>query len=151
MVAEFAENVLVIRRIYQARPKLVFELWTTPEYMHRWFRPTREYKHQFIEVDLQVGGRYHIAFESEEGKVDVLGGEFLEVNAPKKLVYTWTWEEPNENAGIETLVTVEFLDNADGTELVLTHERFTKSEMKAHHMLGWTGALDQLEEAVIQK
>lgn len=151
MVAESAENVLVLRRVYPASPEMVFKLWTTPEYMHRWFKPTREYKHQFIEVDLKVGGRYHIAFESEEGKVDVLGGEFLEIDAPEKLVYSWTWEEPNENAGIETQVTVEFLENAAGTELVLTHERFTKAEMKEHHMLGWTGALDQLEEAVILK
>ncbi|MCH9654567.1 MAG: SRPBCC domain-containing protein [Planctomycetes bacterium] len=150
MVTDSSNDVLVLRRTYAAAPELVFQFWTTPEYMQRWFRPNREYKHQFIEVDLRVGGRYHIAFESQEGKVDVLGGEFLEVTPPSRLVYSWTWEEPNENAGIETQVTVEFLENGGGTELVLTHERFPKAEMKEHHMAGWSGALDQLEESVTQ-
>ena len=73
-------------------------------------------------------------------------GEFLEVNSPRKLVYTWTWEEPNEHAGIETQVTVEFLETGEGTELVLTHERFTKAEMKESHLGGWSGALSHLKE-----
>ena len=148
MVAESSNEKLVLRRTYAAVPETVFRVCTTPEYMRRWFRPSKEYTHQFVEVDLQVGGRYRVGFESKEGIVDVLEGEFLEVTPPSRLVYSWVWNEPNENAGIETQVTVEFLEKDGGTELVLTHEQFAKSEMKEHHMLGWSGALDLLEETV---
>ncbi|QDU51701.1 SRPBCC family protein [Gimesia panareensis] len=150
MVTESSEDKLVLRRIYTATPEALFQIWTTPEYMRRWFRPNQEFTHQFIEVDLRVGGQYRVAFESPEGVVDVLSGEFLEVTPPSKLVYSWTWEEPNEHAGIETQVTVEFQEQAGGTELTLTHERFTKPDMKERHLGGWSGALDLLNVSLTQ-
>ena len=147
MVAESSDETLVLRRQYAAPPEVVFEVWTTPDSMRRWFRPSQEFTHQLIEVDLRVGGRYRVSFESPEGIVDVLTGEFLEVTPPDKLVYSWIWEEPNEHAGIETQVTVEFLEQDGGTELVLTHERFTRPDMKERHLGGWSGALDLLHES----
>ncbi|QDT44109.1 hypothetical protein Pan241w_42150 [Gimesia alba] len=147
MVAESSEEKLVLRRHYAAVPEVVFQVWTTPDSMRRWFRPSQEFTHQLIEIDLRVGGQYRVSFESPEGIVDVLTGEFLEVAPPHKLVYSWIWEEPNEHAGIETQVTVEFLEQDGGTELVLTHERFTKPDMKERHLGGWSGALDLLSES----
>lgn len=150
MVIESSENKLVLRRTYAASAESLFQIWTTPEYMQRWFRPNQEFTHPFIEVDLRVGGKYRIAFESSEGVVDVLSGEFLEVTPPSKLVYSWVWEEPNEHAGIETQVTVEFQEQAEGTVLILTHERFTKPDMKERHLGGWSGALDLLKALLTQ-
>lgn len=150
MVAESSEETLVLRRQYAAVPEVVFQVWTTPDSMRRWFRPSKEFTHQIIEVDLRVGGQYRVAFESPEGVVDVVSGEFLEVTPPYKLVYSWIWEEPNEHAGVDTQVTVEFLEQDGGTELVLTHERFTRAEMKESHLGGWSGALDLLGESLAQ-
>lgn len=150
MVSESTNEVLVLRRTFAASPKDVFQVWTTPEYMQRWFRPSKDFVHPFIEVDLRVGGQYRVGFESPEGTVDVVKGEFLEVNDPQKLVYSWWWEQPNEFAEIETQVTVDFLEKDGGTELVLTHERFSKPGMQERHMAGWTGALELLKESVIQ-
>ena len=101
-----------------------------------------------VEVDLRVGGGYQIGFQSAEGKIDVVSGEFLEIDPPNKVVYTWTWDEPNDHAGVETQVTVEFLEKDGGTELVLTHEKLTIGGMKESHMGGWSGALDLLEEVI---
>lgn len=150
MVSESTNEVLVLRRTFAAAPKDVFQVWTTPEYMQRWFRPSKDFVHPFIEVDLRVGGQYRVAFESPEGRVDVVKGEFLKVDHPQKLVYSWSWEQPHEFEEIETQVTVDFFEKDGGTELVLTHERFTKAEMQERHMVGWTGALDLCEELMMQ-
>lgn len=150
MVSESTNEVLVLRRTFAADPQDVFQVWTTPEYMQRWFRPSKEFVHPFIEVDLRVGGQYRVGFQLPGGDLDVVKGEFLEVDQPQKLVYSWSWEEPHEFEGIETQVTVDFLEKEGGTELVLTHERFSKPGMQERHMEGWTGALDLLRESVPQ-
>ena len=115
--------------------------------MKLWFRPGKEFSHPLVEVDLQVGGKYRVAFEGPDGKVDIVGGEFLEITPPHKLVYSWMWEEPNEHAGIPSTVTVEFHRRDDGTELVLTHE-LADADMKRRHRDGWTGALGLIPEVV---
>ncbi|MCG8653252.1 MAG: SRPBCC domain-containing protein [Pirellulales bacterium] len=147
MVASSSCQPLVLRRAYPASPEIVFQVWTNSEYMKQWFRPSKDFTHRFVEVDLRVGGRYRVAFEAPDGRVDVVGGEFLEITPPGKLVYSWMWEEPNEHAGIPSRVTVEFLRRDGGTELVLTHE-LADAEMKQRHLEGWTGALDLIPEVV---
>ena len=146
MVADSSPTTLVLKRQYSKPPQTVFDVWTSPEQMRKWFMPQPGFTHPFIEMDLQVGGAYRIAFGSPAGDRNIVSGRFLEIDEPRKLVYTWTWEEPNPNHGIETLVTVEFNAVDDGTELVLTHERFPAGEMREHHKMGWTGILDQLVE-----
>ena len=121
MVAPSVVPRLVLKRVYPVPAATLFDFWTNPEHMKNWFGPTPDYTNPFIEVDLRVGGRYRVAFESGAGKRDVVGGEFLVVEPPRKLVYTWIWEVPNENAGLPTQVTVEFRATDGGTEFVLTH------------------------------
>ena len=145
MVAPAEASPLVIRRRFAAAPGIVFDLWTRPELIAKWLRPRNDFTHQFIEVDFTVGGRYRIAFESPEGKVDVVAGEYLEIVPAERIVFSWMWEPPNENAGIDSQVTVEFREVDGGTELVLTHG-LTDPEMKEHHKMGWSGALDQIPE-----
>ncbi|MEZ6137546.1 MAG: SRPBCC domain-containing protein [Pirellulaceae bacterium] len=138
-----AEEALVIRRRYAASPEAVFAMWTRPDLLTKWLRPSPAYTHPFVELDACVGGCFRIAFRSPEGKVDVVGGEFLEVCSPSKLVFTWRWEPPNEHAGIDTHVTVELKEVNSQTELVLTH-RISDAAMREQHCMGWSGALDQL-------
>ena len=143
MVVPAESDALLIRRRYAASPKVVYDLWTRPEFLAKWLRPSDDFTHQLIEVNPAVGGRYRIAFESPEGKVDVVSGEYLEVVRPERLVFSWMWDPPNEHAGVNSQVTVEFRDVDGETELSLTHE-LTNPVMKEHHNMGWTGALDQI-------
>ena len=70
-------------------------------------------------------------------------GKFLEVDAPKRIVYTWRWSTAPDSE--ETIVTVEFHERGTGTELVLRHDRFPTKDMRDHHEQGWKHCLDQLE------
>ena len=136
-------DTLVIRRRYAAKPSVVFELWTQPELLAKWFRPSAEFTHRVMEVDARAGGRYRVGFESPDGQIDVVGGEFIEVVRCQRLSFSWMWEPPNEFAGVESHVTVDFREVDGETELVLTHA-LADPQMRARHMEGWTGALDQI-------
>lgn len=147
MVAPSQTETVVIRRRYAAKPEVVFELWTQPEWLAKWLRPSAEFTHRVVEVDARVGGRYRFAFVSPEGRVDVVGGEYLEVVPPERLAFSWIWEPPNEHAGIESKVTVDFHRVEGETELVLSHG-LANQEMRQRHMEGWNGALEQIPELI---
>lgn len=126
--------------INAARSK-VFEAWTRPEIMKKWFAPggmTVPVAH----ADARPGGSYSITMKGEQGTPTVTG-EYREVVQDEKLVFTWGWEgDPNDR----TLVTVLFRDAGDGTEVKLKHERFASTESRDKHLQGWNGCLSSLSE-----
>ena len=68
-----------------------------------------------------------------------------EIDAPHKLVYSWQLEEPTEHPG-ESTVTVEFNDNHDATEVIITHEGFAGSPATEAHQHGWNACLSMFEQ-----
>jgi len=132
---------LTIRRRFKAPPAQVFAAWTDPEKIKRWFGPaTARCTH--AEFDLRVGGKFAIAANSADGEKHLVGGVVREIVPDRKLVYTWAWHTMPER---ESLVTVEFKPDGDGTLLTLTHERFADVAARDRHQNGWSGALDKLE------
>ncbi len=76
-----------------------------------------------------------------------LRGEFSEVDPPRRLVYTFEWEEPVPDDQ-ETVVTLSFLDHREGTKLVLDQGPFATEARRALHEAGWTEALERLEQSL---
>ncbi len=99
------------------------------------------------QVDLRVGGRYRITMTTPEGGDIYSFGEYLEISPPEKLLFTWTWEGPPEMAGVETLVTLEFREKGNATDLTLRHERFPTKKDRENHEWGWNSSLDCLERS----
>lgn len=136
------ETTLLIRRTFAAPQSKVFHAWTDPRHLKQWFGPTDDFEVPVAEVDLRVGGRYRIGMKpSGKEEMYVAVGEYREIDAPRRLVYTWAWEGDNE-AG-ETVVTVEFRAVDAGTELFLKHEFFPNSEARLKHEEGWTGCINR--------
>ena len=71
--------------------------------------------------------------------------EFLEVDAPNRLVYTFNWEEPDPEDR-ETVVTMSFGDLGESTELVVIQEGFATEGRLDLHEGGWSDSLDRLQE-----
>ena len=132
---------LQIRRLIAASPEKVFQAWTQPEHLMRWFAPSDEFTTQ-AEIDLREGGSYRVKMKAPDGTVHDLHGTYREVLPPRKLVYTWRWATEPEHG--ETLVTVEFHEREGKTELVLTHQQFPGSKAREEHTKGWSGCLDRL-------
>ena len=134
---------LRLTRTMQADPATVFRAWTEPEQLHQWSCPEGA-SITDVRVDLRVGGRYRIRMRGAEGQAHTAVGVYREIERPRRLVYTWDWEEADQAMG-ETLITVEFVSRGHGTEVTLTHERFPGAEAKTSHEQGWTSCLDRLE------
>jgi uncharacterized protein YndB with AHSA1/START domain len=75
----------------------------------------------------------------------LVGGVYREIQAPTRLSFSWLIEPPDVHAGIESQVTVSFAPRADGTDLLILHERFERADANARHAEGWAGALEQLQ------
>jgi uncharacterized protein YndB with AHSA1/START domain len=136
---------LQIRRVIKARRARVFESWTTPELMQRWFAPG-EMRLVKASADLRLGGQYRIEMHGIDDAVFVASGIYRKI-IPNELL-SFTWGGACDPGAAETLVTVEFRDFEDGTELILTHEHFGSADAVAKHQHGWIGCLDNLEKFV---
>ncbi len=142
-----SEFSLRLTRTFKAPREKVFRAWTVPEEIVKWWGP-EGCSSPGAEIDLRAGGRYRIAMTTPEQKEIYSFGEYREVAPPEKLVFTWTWEGPPEMAGVETLITLEFAEKGDETELTLTHERFPTQKDKENHEWGWNSCFDCLEKAL---
>ncbi len=134
-------TALTLNRVIRAPREKVFAAWTEPEQLKQWWGPgpvTCPEAH----VDLREGGSYRIANLEQDGSITWIEGTFERVRKPEELVYTWS---VSIVPGGPTLVRVMFLPHADGTELVLTHERFAVEAVRDMHLQGWNGCIDKLE------
>jgi uncharacterized protein YndB with AHSA1/START domain len=125
--------------VFDAPRERVFAAWTEAEQLKRWWGPGR-YVTTMAQVDLRPGGRYELMLEP--GSMHLVG-EFREVVAPERLVYTWRWESgvPDRR---ESLVTVEFHDLGERTELVLLHDNFAGPGPVHIYDAGWASGLRKL-------
>lgn len=127
-------------RFVRASPETVFAAWTRPELVQQWWGPP-PYTCPEAVIDLRVGGQYRLANAHPDGHVIWITGEFVTVEPPRRLSYSWrlsTWL-----AG-PSLVHVEFLPHPDGCEVRVHHERFTDVTARDEHADGWAGCLAAL-------
>ena len=132
---------LTIRRRLNAPPAKVFQAWTDPDQIRRWFGPAQT-QVTLADFELKPGGRWRIVGTSPDGEEHHVSGMVREVVANAKLVYTWAWRSTPER---ESLVTVELAPDGTGTLLTLTHAQFFDEPARDRHSQGWNGALDKLE------
>jgi uncharacterized protein YndB with AHSA1/START domain len=145
------ENVLRMERRFAAPPDAVFDAWTNPEVLRRWWAAAPGWETPLAEVDLRAGGRYRLTMRDPgAGAEHTVGGEYIEVRRPERLTYTWAWEpEPGAPApGAPSRVTVEFVADGDGTHVELTHSGLTTDESRAQHEHGWNACFDNLAQRV---
>jgi uncharacterized protein YndB with AHSA1/START domain len=136
--------IVQIRRRLRAGPEQVFDLWTKPDLMVRWMSPYPGAVDCQATCDPRPGGVFSLVMSSKESSREV-SGTFLQVDRPRKLVFTWIGSLTNH---VSTLVTVELTPQGDETDLVLTHERLPTPSICEGHTIGWRNILDHLADAV---
>lgn len=145
--------MLRMTRMFAAPREKVFQAWTQPEHLRNWWGMSVGYTAPIVEVDLRVGGKYRLAMQPpDQEELHIVGGTFREISPPEKLVYTWGFQHEGmvQNEQSETLVTIEFRDLGDSTELVLTHEYFPTEEICEQHRQGWIMMLDNRFSQVLE-
>lgn len=137
---------LNMKKIYNGPSGLVFEAWTNPEIIKKWFSPDGKWVAAVAEMNVSVGGKYKIEMHSPDNRTWIVYGEYKEVEMNKKLVFTWSTEDVKE-----TIVTVEFKDLGNKTEVNLVHDLLPNQEQVDEHTYGWKGCLGNLETNVLVK
>jgi len=133
---------LTIRRRFRAPHEKVSASWPDPEKVKHWMGPG-EIKALSVESDPRTGGRYRWVMKSPDGEEHDVRGVYREVIPNEKLVFTWAWKSTPER---ESLVTLTFKPDGDGTLLTLLHEQFFYETARDRHQDGWTRAIEKLDK-----
>jgi uncharacterized protein YndB with AHSA1/START domain len=146
MTEQPPRRTLHLEKTVAARPERVFAAWVEAERLSEWWGPTG-FTSPEMQLDVREGGRYRITMQPPEGEAFHLRGEFREIEVPRRLVYTFVWEEP-EPDDQDTVVTVTFEQAGEQTRLVLDQGPFKTEARHELHRAGWTETLERLERAV---
>ena len=142
-VADEAGPVLVVRRQIAVPRERVFEAWLDSESLAHWMRPG-DTADAIVTVDPRVGGRFRIVMEGPTHGAHEHVGEYLAIERPSLLSFTWMSEKTDHQ---RTVVTIEFHERGAGTELVLTHRRLPTAMVEGHRR-GWTDIVRLLDESL---
>jgi uncharacterized protein YndB with AHSA1/START domain len=138
-------RVLVMTRIVDAPPALVFQAWTEPARIKQWWGP-RGYTTISCEMDLRPGGAWRVRSRSAQGVEVAERGVVREIAFGERLVFTHAWEDGEGKPGLETLVTLTFADEGGKTKLTLRQAVFDTVENRDGHAEGWGESVDMLAE-----
>jgi uncharacterized protein YndB with AHSA1/START domain len=134
-----SEREVVVTRIVDGPPRLVFEAWTRPELFRRWWVPKSfGLTLAACEMDVRVGGRYRLEF-SHGGSTMAFFGSYLEVAPCSRLVWT------NDEGGDGGAVTTVTFEEKGGKTLVAVHDLYPSKEA-----LDASGAMDGMPETLEQ-
>ena len=138
-----------VSRLIRAPRERVFEAWIKPEIRRKWWMTHRGEQLSLCEIDARVGGRYcqkQIGGGCESPGEDddyewIMEGEFTEIVAPERLVFTWNVN--HVPPVVNERVTVEFSEVEGGTEVVIKHEGIVSTDLRDGTEQGWTKLLAQ--------
>ncbi|WP_052120014.1 SRPBCC family protein [Inquilinus limosus] len=137
---------LVITRVFDAPPSLVFKAWAEPEHLVRWLGP-KDFSASAVRIDLRPGGAWSAVITSPEGKVHGMGGAYREIAPPERLVFTFAWDEEDAE---RMLIALTFRDRDGGTEMTFRQTGFRSAESRDSHRGGWSECFDRLPPYLAQ-
>jgi uncharacterized protein YndB with AHSA1/START domain len=116
----------------EAKPETVWELLVDEKEAIRWMGMRASF-------DVQPGGQYRV----EVIPGHTASGTFVEIDPPRRLVYTWGWEGGAVPPGTSTVI-FELMPRGNGTLLRLTHQGLPTADSAKSHRHGWTHYLDRI-------
>src|ERR1700722_9157906 len=144
--ANAAERELVIDRVFDAPPEIVFKVWTEPAHLARWWGP-KGFTNPVCEVDPRVGGAWRIVMRAPNGAEYPCGGVYREIVKPERLAFPNVALDKEGKPIIDGFTTVTFAEHGGKTKLTL-RTRGVALVSYAAQMLegmeaGWTQSLER--------
>jgi uncharacterized protein YndB with AHSA1/START domain len=142
-----SERELIVTRTFNGPPHIVFEAWTRPELLKRWWAPkSAGVSLLSCEADVRVGGKYRLEFGRQGSKPVAFFGRYIEVTPPSRLV--WTNDESDDGA-----VTTVTFEEQGGKTLLVMHELYPSKEALDRAIAGMEGGMremfEQLDELLV--
>jgi uncharacterized protein YndB with AHSA1/START domain len=135
-----SDREVVVRRVFDAPARLVFEAWTRPELFRQWWVPKSiGLVLLSLEQDVRVGGRYRLVFDLGNSQTMAFFGQYIEVTPPSRL--SWTNEESEDGA----VTTITFEERDGQTHLTFSECYPTKDALDRN-----IGSTDGLPEQFAQ-
>jgi uncharacterized protein YndB with AHSA1/START domain len=144
-VTEGSGYVVRIERTFAASAEDVFDAWTSPEVMRRWFHCAPDWSTPEADVDLRVGGRVRVVMRKPDGTEAEMHGEYTLIDRPHRLVMTWTFHDDPSN---EQLMELTFSESDGSTTVLLVNSRVSTDERRDAQDWGWRGCLDELDRVL---
>lgn len=133
---------LQLNHSYKTSRDRVFQAWTKQELLKQWWGP-EGFATTVDRMDVVEGGGYRFIMQAPNGASHIIGGKYVSIIPNEKLVFTWKWEHTGSGEEQEdTIVTIEFIEQGTGTELVITHENFSTKDEAEDHNKGWSSSLE---------
>jgi len=145
-----ADREFVITRVYDVPARFLFEAWSKPEHVKKWFGPVG-WPITLCEIDFRRGGRFRFAMTGASGKQNTpFGGEYLEIVPDRKIVFDNAFED---NPAKKMVMTITF-EERDGRTTLTWHTLFLSPAMKDEYVgmgieAGANSGLDQLGDVVV--
>jgi len=133
---------LTIERVFNVSRQAVYDAWTQKEALTQWFAPTKEMSTIMHEMELKVGGQYRVEMLEPDGTSHMTHGEYVVLNPFEQIAFTWQWE--SDEMEVDSLVTIDLIEQGDSTKMILTHNRLGSQRSVDLHNEGWTGCIEQL-------
>jgi uncharacterized protein YndB with AHSA1/START domain len=144
-VTEDSGRVLRIERTFAASAEEVFDAWTSPEVMRRWFHCAPDWETPDAEVDLRVGGRVRVLMRKPDGTEAGARGEYTLIDRPHRLAMTWTFDDDPSN---EQLIELSFSESEGSTSVLMVNSGISTDERRKAQDWGWHGCLHELERVL---
>lgn len=152
MSASSFQETLTLTRCFQAPIDQVFEAWTKAELLAKWFGP-EGFRVSSASINCSEGGYYEIIICSPDNNEIKHYGEYIHIDAPHKLIFTWVLEgqscQGSDGQHANTLVEINFKSLGDTTEITLQHEKLPDQTSYDGHRFGWLGCLDSLADYLL--
>lgn len=140
--------IAVVMRVLPATPDVVFDEWLDPDALREWMCP-RPARVVGVEIDPTVGGMLRLDID-DEGSRSVVTGEFLAIDRPRRLVFTWRdsdWADSDPDSVVTVLLEPH---GADATEMRILHESLPPGAMESYGP-GWDLVARQLETSIASR
>jgi uncharacterized protein YndB with AHSA1/START domain len=144
-VNEESGRVVRIERTFAASVEDVFDAWTRPEVMRRWFHCGPDWSTPEAQVDLRVGGKVRVVMRQPDGTEGGGQGEYTLIDRPHRLVMTWTFDDDPSN---QQLIELSFSETEGSTTVLMVNSAISTDERHDAQDAGWRGCLDELERVV---
>jgi uncharacterized protein YndB with AHSA1/START domain len=147
----FAARHIVIERIVDAPPALVFQCWTDPRHLARWWAPLG-FTNPVCELDVRIGGTWRIVMRAPDGTEYPCHGVYEEIVAAERLVFTNIATDAAGNAMLDGKTTVTFAEEDGKTKLTVSTGAIALVDHAAAYLegmeTGWTQSLERLDAEV---
>jgi uncharacterized protein YndB with AHSA1/START domain len=140
--------MLRIERTFDAPVERVFAAWTSEEVLRRWLHGMPGWETPTAEVDLRVGGRIRIVMRDPSDGTEVgATGEYKVVEPPRRLVFTWVWDD---HADQPQLIELEFSEWDGRTTVLMRNSAIPTAGRLKDQERGWLVCYDNLERLLAE-